>query len=143
MNLNKKNENIYKEDMCICPKCGRDEITHCICDEDDINEDSIILANRNVLIVELISNIDRWEAKRLSDEVVPVNKSGEEIKPKVKFESYIIKKVQDISLEECKRICGYSDYKACYNMLNENYKKSWIEIDNPYVFLISSQNKSK
>lgn len=23
---------LYREDMCICPKCGKDEITHCDCD---------------------------------------------------------------------------------------------------------------
>ena len=25
----------YRASMCICPKCGKDEITLCICDEEE------------------------------------------------------------------------------------------------------------
>ena len=31
----------YRETMCVCPKCSRDEITHCICDEEASNDDDI------------------------------------------------------------------------------------------------------
>ena len=34
MSLYGGNWDEYRANMCICPKCGRDEITHCVCDED-------------------------------------------------------------------------------------------------------------
>ena len=35
MSLYGGNWDEYRADMCICPKCGRDEITHCVCDDDE------------------------------------------------------------------------------------------------------------
>ena len=34
MSLYGGNGDEYRADMCICPKCGRDGFTHCVCDED-------------------------------------------------------------------------------------------------------------
>ena len=50
--------------------------------------------------------------------------------------SVVVKHVQDITLEECEKICGYRDYRACYNLLNEGYEGGLdIASDNPKVFL--------
>ena len=39
MSLYDGNWDEYRSDMCICPKCGRDEITHCVCDEEETNSE--------------------------------------------------------------------------------------------------------
>ena len=55
-----------------------------------------------------------------------------------RVEKVQLKRVQDLTLDECKKICTHKDYKACYNLLNEDYKNgSDIALDNPFVFLYS------
>lgn len=56
-----------------------------------------------------------------------------------------LKKVIDLTLEECKSICGVADYKYCYNILNERYIPIFpssldIALDNPYLFVYTIEN---
>ncbi len=48
-----------------------------------------------------------------------------------------VKRVQDLTLEECEKVCNYKDYRACYNLLQADWDGVHIEIDNPYIFLIT------
>lgn len=54
-----------------------------------------------------------------------------------------VKRIQNITLDECEKVCGYKDYRSCYNLLNVNYKGVYIACDNPYVFLITVKGKKK
>lgn len=109
--------------------------------EDSTTSSSFNLAQTlddGTLYMTTTSEVIRKYSPLQKDDIFSLRKDRKHFEGKIT--NIRLKRVLDLTIEECVYICGVSDYKYCYNTLNKRYRTIFplsldIALDNPYLFM--------